>query len=309
MGGGMKKKYTVMIFDESRLGEVKTRKLSGSLVAGVLAFSAVFAAVSGVGFYKLSQISKEKQVLLTYKNENEKLKNQIAGYENQMVVINDKLASVIELEEKVRGLASYGGKVPEKKQLAMGGKEIDPVEDIEKANEQKDKDYFKDLSNTLSSLGSDLEKRALSLTELADFLEKQKLVMSSTPSIWPAGGWISSRFGYRISPFTGRRVFHEGVDIAAKYGAPVRAAAKGTVIFSGRKNGYGKIVIIDHGFGYMTKYAHNSNMYVQAGQQVQKGERIAAVGSSGRSTGPHVHYEVLVNGVPVNPTRFIVGSR
>ncbi|MGE4267940.1 MAG: peptidoglycan DD-metalloendopeptidase family protein [Deferribacterales bacterium] len=306
----MKKKYTVMIFDESRLGEVKTRKFSGRVVAGVLAFSAVFAAVSCVGFYKLSQLHKEKAVLLTYKSENEKLKNQIAGYENQMVVINDKLASVVELEEKVRGLASFGGKaLGEKKQLAMGGKELDPVTDITKANEQKDKDYFKDLSNTLSSLGSDLEKRAMSLTELADMLEKQKLVLSSTPSIWPTSGWISSRFGYRISPFTGRRVFHEGLDIAAKYGAPVRAAAKGTVIFSGRKNGYGKIVIIDHGFGYMTKYAHNSNILVKAGQRVSKGDRIAQVGNTGRSTGPHVHYEVLVNGVPVNPARFIVGAK
>ncbi|WP_295226414.1 peptidoglycan DD-metalloendopeptidase family protein [Seleniivibrio sp.] len=306
----MKKKYTVMIFDESRLGEVKTRKFSGRVVAGVLAFSAVFVAVSCVGFYKLSQLHKEKAVLLTYKSENEKLKNQIAGYENQMVVINDKLASVVELEEKVRGLASFGGKaLGEKKQLAMGGKELDPVTDITKANEQKDKDYFKDLSNTLSSLGSDLEKRAMSLTELADMLEKQKLVLSSTPSIWPTSGWISSRFGYRISPFTGRRVFHEGLDIAAKYGAPVRAAAKGTVIFSGRKNGYGKIVIIDHGFGYMTKYAHNSNILVHAGQKVSKGDRIAQVGNTGRSTGPHVHYEVLVNGVPVNPARFILGAK
>ena len=307
------KKFTVMIFDESRLGDVKTRKISSSLIQFSLAAIIFYVAASAAGLYYLknlySNIFNEKQTLVAYKAENKKLKKQINGYENQLVVINDKLASVSELENKVRSLAVYGKAGGGKKQLAIGGKEVDVAQDLSAISARKDKDYFKDLSSALTNLGSELEKKTLSLSELADYLEGQKLLLSSTPSIWPTNGWVSSHFGYRISPFTGRRVFHEGLDVASKIGAPVRATAAGTVVFAGRKNGYGKVVIIDHGFGYMTKYAHNSNMLVHAGQKVFKGEKIALVGSSGRSTGPHVHYEVLVNGVPVNPLKFIVSSK
>ncbi|MGE4318567.1 MAG: M23 family metallopeptidase [Deferribacterales bacterium] len=305
----MKKKFTVMIFDESRLGDVKTRKISSTFITVFLAAVFLYVAASSAGFYYLSNLYKEKQVLITYKTENIKLKKQINGYENQLVVINDKLASVSELENKVRSLAVYGKAGSGKKQLAIGGKEVDVTQDISSISARKDKDYFKDLSSALTNLGTELEKKALSLSELADYLEEQKLLLSSTPSIWPTNGWISSHFGYRISPFTGRRVFHEGLDVASKIGAPVRATAAGTVVFSGRKNGYGRVVIIDHGFGYMTKYAHNSANLVNAGDKVKKGDRIAQVGNSGRSTGPHVHYEVLVNGVPVNPLKFIVSSK
>jgi len=305
----MKKKFTVMIFDESRLGDVRTRKISMPLIYVALVAVVLYVAASSAGFYFLSNLHKEKQTLLTYKSENVKLKKQISGYENQLVVINDKLASVSELENQVRGLAVYGKSPESKKRLAMGGKEVDVTEDIADVAARKDKDYFKDLSSALTNLGADLEKKAQSLSELADFLEGQKLRLSSTPSIWPSNGWISSRFGYRISPFTGRRVFHEGLDVAGKFGAPIKATAAGTVVFSGRKNGYGKVVIIDHGFGYMTKYAHNSTNLVNAGQKVMKGDKIAKIGNSGRSTGPHVHYEVLVNGVPVNPLKFIVNAK
>ena len=130
--------------------------------------------------------------------------------------------------------------------------------------------------------------------------------MVSTPTIWPVRGWVSSKFGFRTSPFSGRRVFHEGLDIAARYGLPVRATAKGIVVFAGEKAGYGNIVTIDHGYGYMTRYGHNSSLTVKVGDKVEKGDVIAKVGSTGRSTGPHVHYEVLVNGIPVNPQKFII---
>lgn len=305
----MKKKFTIMIFDESRLGEVKTRKISTTFIMFLLVAVVVYIIASSAGFYYLSSLIKENKTLVTYKSENVKLKKQISGFENQLVVINDRLASVNELESQVRGLAVYGKSPESKKKLAVGGKEVDVAEDISEVAARKDKDYFKDLSSSLTSLGTELEKKAQSLSELADFLEGQKLRMGSTPSMWPTNGWISSRYGYRISPFTGRRVFHEGLDVASRVGAPIRATAAGTVIFSGRKNGYGKVVIINHGFGYMTKYAHNSNNLVSVGQKVMKGDRIAQVGNSGRSTGPHVHYEVLVNGVPVNPLKFIVGSK
>jgi murein DD-endopeptidase MepM/ murein hydrolase activator NlpD len=303
------KKYTVMIFDESRLGEVKTRKISSRLIRFLMLTVACYVIVSGAGFYYLNNLYKERGVFSEYKKENDELKNQIAGYEAQLIEINEKVANVMELENKVRALASYGNVAENDKQLAVGGKEVDVLQDLSKVSERKDKRFFEELNSTLTNLGTEIEKRSVSLSELADFLEEQKLMLSSTPSIWPVKGWISSGFGYRISPFTGRRVFHEGLDIATKYNVPVRSAAKGIVIFSGRKAGYGKTVIVDHGYGYITKYGHNNKLTVKTGDKVNKGDQIALVGSTGRSTGPHVHDEVLVNGIPVNPLKFIVGSK
>ena len=297
-----------MIFDESRLEEVKTRKISSRVIRFALMSLALYVFISGAGFYYLTNLYKERTVLSQYKEENLQLKDKISGYESQMITLNEKIAGVMELENKVRGLAAYGDKSKEARQLAVGGKEIDVLQDLSKVSERKDKRYFEELNNTLTNLGMEIEKRAVSLSELADYLEEQKLMLSSTPTIWPVKGWISSGFGYRISPFTGRRVFHEGLDIATKYNVPVKATAKGVVVFSGRKAGYGKTVIIDHGYGYITKYGHNNKLLVKAGDKVEKGDVISEVGSTGRSTGPHVHYEVLVNGIPVNPLKFIVGT-
>lgn len=304
----MKKKYTVMIFDESRLEEVKTHKISSRAIRFILMSVAFYVFTSGVGFYFLNNLYKERSVLSKYKVENLNLKDKIAGYEAQLIDINEKIAGVMELENKVRSLASYGEPATDSRQLAVGGKEVDVLQDLSKVSERKDKRFFEELNTTLTNLGMEIEKRSVSLSELADYLEEQKLMLSSTPTIWPVKGWISSGFGYRISPFTGRRVFHEGLDIATKYNAPVKAAAKGIVVFAGRKAGYGKTVIIDHGYGYITKYGHNNALKVKAGDKVGKGDIIAEVGSTGRSTGPHVHYEVLVNGIPVNPLKFIVSA-
>lgn len=304
----MKKRYTIMIFDESRLEEVKTKKLSLSAIKFVMMLVAFYAVISCTGFFFLTSLYSERHDMLVFKKENEKLKEKIEGYAMQLEEIEKKIASVDELEYKVRNLATYAnGPVPQK-QLAIGGKEVDIIQDLSAVSERKEKEFFEELNENLVTLGLELEKRAASLSELSDFLEEHRLIMSSTPSIWPTKGWISSSFGYRMSPFTGRRVFHEGLDIANKMGTPIKAAAKGVVIFSGRKAGYGNVITVDHGFGYVTRYAHCNKLYMKEGDNVDKGQVIAEVGNTGRSTGPHLHYEVLVNGVQVNPMKFIIGE-
>lgn len=119
------------------------------------------------------------------------------------------------------------------------------------------------------------------------------------------GGWISSRYGYRIDPFSGQREFHSGVDFAGKAGTKVLAVAAGIVTWAGKNRGYGKVVEINHGNGYVTRYAHNQKILVQVGESVTKGQSIALMGSTGRSTGPHVHLEVLHKGRSVDPLRFV----
>ena len=128
---------------------------------------------------------------------------------------------------------------------------------------------------------------------------------SVTPSIWPVQGPITGGFGQRMDPFTGEGAFHTGVDIAAPAGTPVKAAADGILFNAGPNAGYGIEALIDHGYGVTTKYAHLSTLYVVVGQEVRRGQVIGAVGVTGRTTGPHLHYEVLVRGTPVNPARYL----
>jgi murein DD-endopeptidase MepM/ murein hydrolase activator NlpD len=126
-----------------------------------------------------------------------------------------------------------------------------------------------------------------------------------TPSVWPVLGHITDSFGERLDPFSGEGAFHTGVDVGADYGAPVHATADGVVLDVGQHSGYGRVVILDHGFGITTWYAHLSAYAVVAGTRIKRGEVLGYAGISGRSTGPHVHYEVRVNNAPVNPWRYM----
>lgn len=154
----------------------------------------------------------------------------------------------------------------------------------------------------------EIHLRRESLSLLIRDVERQKEKLERIPVGWPLArriGRLSSAFGYRLDPFTRRLAMHEGLDISAPYGTPVVATARGTVRFAGYKNAYGNLVIIDHGDGVQTAYAHLSAMLVKRGDTVSRGAVIGKVGSTGRSTGNHLHYEVRVNNSPVNPMRYI----
>jgi len=129
--------------------------------------------------------------------------------------------------------------------------------------------------------------------------------MTSTPTLWPVVGHLTGSFGERMDPFSGEGAFHTGVDISSQYGDSVRVAADGVVIRAEESSGYGRLVVVDHGFGLTTYYGHLSSFHVIAGQQVRRGDSVGNVGVSGRSTGPHVHYEVRINNAPVNPMRYL----
>ena len=154
-------------------------------------------------------------------------------------------------------------------------------------------------------LGRIAEERELSLAKLLDGLEGKRRHLASTPAIWPAKGWMTSRFGNRISPFTGGRQFHGGIDIAGARGTDVIAPARGRVTYAGDRGPLGRSVTIDHGYGIRTVYGHNDELFVKRGQEIERGQVIAALGSSGRSTGPHLHYVVEVSGKAVNPLNYI----
>lgn len=163
---------------------------------------------------------------------------------------------------------------------------------------------------SLDHFEKQLSDRERQMRVLEDLLLASRLQKEVRPSGWPVeDGWISSLFGNRIDPFTGLRAFHAGVDFAARQGGSVLSVASGIVSDVGERMGYGLLVEINHGNGYVTRYGHNEAALVNIGDRVHKGQAIAHVGDSGRSTGPHVHFEVLVNGRTVNPDEFIQAAR
>lgn len=167
------------------------------------------------------------------------------------------------------------------------------------------KDYAS-LSIRIDRAVQQSQLREQGLLQLWDSLSDRQSLLSATPSIKPARGWYTSRFGYRVDPMNGKSEMHAGLDIAAPPGTPVYAPADGIVSHVGYEPGYGKLVSIDHGYGVITRFAHNSRIFVEQGQKVHRWEVISAVGSTGRSTGAHVHYEVRIHGLPVDPLNYIL---
>jgi murein DD-endopeptidase MepM/ murein hydrolase activator NlpD len=164
------------------------------------------------------------------------------------------------------------------------------------------------MNNVAASLKDTNDKASLqeaSFKEISAFLDRQRSILAATPSIWPVKGWITSGFGKRASPLSGEPGYHYGVDIANEIGSPIRVTADGIVTYSGWESGYGRVVVVEHGYGYSTRYGHCSRIEVKVGQPIKRGDIVGYMGSTGRSTGSHCHYEVRIHGVPVDPEKYL----
>lgn len=219
---------------------------------------------------------------------------------------------VAQLHSQVLRLNAVGQRVVEKARL-------DPVEfdfselppqggiDISSDARVRDTGFLKD---DVILLASQLVNQEMQLSALETLLTAETWEKETFPAGRPVEkGWISSNYGWRTNPFSGRRAFHGGVDIAAKWGAETIAVASGVVVHAGLNGGYGYLVEINHGDGYVTRYAHNEEILVKQGDTVNQGQVIARVGSTGFSTGPHVHFEVLRKGKTINPVKYMRASR
>ena len=215
----------------------------------------------------------------------------------KLAAMQARLVRIDALGERLTDMASLDdGEFDFSQQTALGGPEQDQVSSPE----------YSDLEHLYTQLEHQLASRESQLELLESFMTDRKLKQQSSLTGRPVKkGWMSSRFGYRTDPFHGRRSWHNGVDFAGKEGAEIVAVASGVVTWSGDKQGYGHMVELDHGEGYITRYAHNKQNLVNVGDAVKKGEVIAVMGSSGRSTGPHVHFEVYKNGRAVDPASYI----
>lgn len=261
-----------------------------AVCVGVVLFTGAFAYSA----YHASLVQREKAELEELRQVNALQQSQILQLSKKASAMQEDLNQLSALENEIRQLAVADGSEVSRAGLqrgvheGQGGPGIAP--------------NMQNLNEALNEMGENVQARKASLESLKVALENKRAKMAVTPSIWPAAGDVSSRYGLRWSGSD----FHPGIDIANDVGTPVMATADGTVIDSGwNAGGYGYMVDIDHGNGIVTRYAHNSEVAVQTGAQVKKGQVIAYMGSTGFSTGPHVHYEVLVNGKAVNPDRFL----
>jgi len=254
--------------------------------------------------------------------------DQIDSFDETLNGVRSTLANIGEFERKVRIIANLPGSA------ATGGEEVaevgvdspeveppldssgvsaptgDPVSDAPSEPQARieagsDEPLIATLHRSAKQLGQLAASQERSLAEVTGQLESKRAHLAATPAIWPAKGWLTSRFGTRISPFTNQKQFHAGIDIAGARGTDVVSPAQGKVVFSGSRGPLGKSIIIDHGYGVRTQYGHSDDLYVKTGETVQRGQRIAALGNSGRSTGPHLHYVVEVKGKAVNPLDYI----
>jgi murein DD-endopeptidase MepM/ murein hydrolase activator NlpD len=157
----------------------------------------------------------------------------------------------------------------------------------------------------MEALMSSAREREKSFAEIKKHVDRKRSLLAAKPTAWPVRGWISSGFGSRVSPLSGEKGYHGGVDIANDLGTPVRATADGRVAYAGWEGGYGKLVVVEHGHGFSTYYGHLSEIQASVGQMVRRGTAIGLMGQTGDATGPHVHYEIRVYGAAVDPTKYM----
>ena len=237
---------------------------------------------------------------------NRELEKQISFFSQRMTDLYDQFTNLKESNARVKVLANLAITPGQIETKSVGGPDPLAAELTVSSIDVERKQQLVRMHRELQRLELDIAHEEGDLRHLSAHLKEQQTLLNFTPSVWPVRGWISSRFGYRVSPFTGRRELHKGLDIVNRAGTPVVVTADGQVVFAGYKGGYGKMVIVDHGLGKVTKYGHLSKIDVRNGDSVIRGQELGRLGNTGRSTGPHLHYEVVLNGKAVNPVDYLL---
>ncbi|MBI5695009.1 MAG: peptidoglycan DD-metalloendopeptidase family protein [Nitrospirae bacterium] len=315
MLGGLRKKapharkkkkeyFTVMILPGPNS---KVRKFSiektflRNLGIAVLVAVGLSTLMMGEYFHMRGQVWE----LDTLRAETSEQREQIKVFASNIVDMKGQMAQLQEMSDKIKSLARVGGREKSQQRLGIGGTSEMSSLNLDELGKKNQKELMEQMSQELDGLKAAAAEQEAGMKKLAGYLEHRNSVMAATPNIWPVRGFITSSFGYRRSPIYGTRQFHEGLDIANNIGTPVHAPANGTVAEVGYQTGYGRYIKIQHGYGTATIYGHLSKADVRPGERVKKGDVIGKVGNTGSSTGPHLHYEVRVNGVPRNPKNYL----
>jgi len=232
-------------------------------------------------------------------------RRQIQEFASEINTLKTNLVKLNSFEKKIRIIADIGETGGQDNLFGVGGSIPEDLDARLPLTEKHDS-LIREMHEQTRQMNQASNLQQDVFESLYKDLDSQRNLLSSTPAIRPTKGWTSSRFGYRTSPFTGLREFHKGLDIANRKGTPVIASADGIITFAGRNGFLGKTVKIDHGHGMVTRYGHLQKMLKKRGERVKRGDVIALMGNTGRSTGSHLHYEVFLNGIPVNPKKYIL---
>ena len=307
----MRKKLSFLVLtgSGSLLREITVSK--SALYVGLSMVLAIFLSAGYILYdYMIIQKSLLEKTVLEKKisaqvEEITNQRKQIQIFASKFNMLKAEFEKLNNFEKQIRNIANLENENEQFGFFGIGGPMGEDL-DTEIALEKSHNELIRHMHIQTDSLELVVLNQKDNFESLLDFLEKQINQMGSTPTIWPIKGAVTSTFGYRTSPFTGLRDFHKGLDIAAKTGTPVKATADGKVTFAAKKGFFGNLVVIDHGHGIVTRYAHMNSIAVKRGDTVKRGEIIGEVGNTGRSTGSHLHYEVHLNGIAVNPKRYIL---
>lgn len=276
--------------------------VASAIGGGLLLLTSLILIVATDGWSRLDK--------LRLTGENEALTSEITGIQSRVRHLEGTIDLLAERDARYRVLAGLESLDAEILLVGVGGPGLATPESgpLWETNPEAGKAMFAASYDLFA-----LERRALllseSLVEATDSLESYRIALLSTPSILPAAGLLSSAFSKaRFHPIYQKELPHEGIDLSAPLGTAILAAANGTVTYAGWRSGFGNTVEIEHGFGYMTRYAHASKILVQKGQSVERGQTIAEVGRTGVATAPNLHYEVWVDGEPVNPLNYVISG-
>lgn len=300
----MSKRYTFLLLTEDNS---KVKRISISRLffrSATLFFTLIILFVAWV-LYDYVIVKNEVGQIYHLKAENQEQKNKLQSLVNNVNELELQMVKLNQFDWKLRNITNLDPSSETGQFLGQGGPSPEEDRSLWSTKENGEAISSK-LEMKISRLEEDILNREKSFNELHEYLLDQETLLASTPSIWPTKGWLASGFGRRISPFTGLSQRHQGIDIANRIGVTVISTADGLVVKTGKDWALGKYVYINHGYGLKTKYGHLSKIVVKTGQKVKRGEEIGAMGSTGKSTGPHLHYEVMVNNVAANPMKYIL---
>jgi len=296
--------FNILIFGQktSRTRHLRIHKKTFKIGLYLLAFG----LLSTIFFFcDYIQVRKKTFELNHLKLETQEQRSKIHFFSSKIEDLEGQLSKLKDFDKKIRIIANLEKGQEATSFMGMGGPS--PSDVREKLKGEKDeKGLVQQMRTDIERLKSEAASREESLSELERLLQTKRDVLVSTPSIWPVQGWVTSGFGFRANPFTGLTQMHEGMDISNRIGTLIVATADGIISDIGSDWAHGRILVISHGFGMMTRYSHLNKVLVRVGQKVKRGDKIAEVGMSGKTTGPHLHYEIKLNSIPVNPMRYIL---
>ncbi|MBK7864050.1 MAG: M23 family metallopeptidase [Archangiaceae bacterium] len=303
--------FTLIVVPDQATAEVRRYHFKKKWLLQAAIATAVVITIVAAGAVHYFFVAKDASENRNLRDENLALKAELRSISEKVEHMGGTLDRVERFDQKLRAITLLSDP---QRNLAMGPTETEPQNQVPGTNgdnpfvRPKPTETPKALSEKLDKLSAEATRQEQSLQELQAYFQDQRFMLASVPSVWPTRGWVTSDFGVRLDPYTSERVMHAGMDIAGPHGKEVIAPSDGTVVFSGLEGGYGNVLVIDHGYGIKTRYGHLATVKVKAGEKVKRGTPIAGLGNTGRSTGPHLHYEVRVNGIAQNPRKFILND-